>query len=186
MKSRLKSIATLQSGIYAKPDRDGEVFYLQARHFDANGYFDRTLKPDLRLEGKVGNHLLHPGDVLFVAKGYHNFAVNYQSPMGRAVASSVFTIIRVFRPETVMPEYLTWFLNHPRAQAFFKTESRGSDLPSLNQKSLEEFEVLIPSLPKQRAIVAFHALCKKEKGLRQRLEALRDNRDQQLLLQAIQ
>lgn len=186
MKTSLKAVAALHSGIYAKPDRDGEVFYIQARHFDSNGVFDRSILPDLKLEGKIGNHLLRPSDVLLVAKGYHNFAANYQNHMGKAVASSVFTIIRIQEPEAVIPDYLTWYLNHPRAQAFFKTESRGSDLPSLNQKSLEDFEVIIPSLPKQRAIVAFHALCKKERELRQRLETLRDNRDQQLLLQAIQ
>jgi restriction endonuclease S subunit len=176
LKYPLADLAELQSGIYANPERTGDVLYLQARHFNSDGHVDPTFRPDLPLAGN---------DILLAAKGHRNFAVKYRSEIGPAVASSVFTLIRIRQPDAVLPDYLLWFLNQAQTQAYFQSESRGSSLPSLNQKSLESVQVPVPLVSKQRAIVAFAELAKKEKALRQKLEALRDNVNQQLILQSI-
>ena len=34
---KLKNIAKIQTGIYKKPDFDGDIIYLQAKHFYENG-----------------------------------------------------------------------------------------------------------------------------------------------------
>lgn len=186
MKTDLNSITSLQSGIYANPGRDGQVIYLQARHFDLDGRFDPGFKPDLPLEGKIQKHLLKPNDILFAVKGHRNFAVKYSLDIGPAVASSVFTVIRIRHPDQVIPEYLIWYLNQPQSQAYFQAQSQWSTLPSLNQKTLESLEIRLPSLTKQRSIVAFVALTQKEKALHKRLQSLRESRNQHLILQSIQ
>ncbi len=185
MKKLLKAITILNSGIYAKPNLPGEVFYVQARHFDEAGNFDRTLKPDLTLEGKIEKHLLQPGDILLAVKGYNNFAVQYQSPMAKAVASSVFIVIRIKDTRAITPDYLQWYLNHPQTKAWFRRQSRGTDLPSLTQESLENLELTVPSPQRQKTAVEMNALMKKAQGLQQRIDSLRDHRNQRLLLQAI-
>jgi restriction endonuclease S subunit len=185
LKQPLTNLAELQSGIYANPERTGDVLYLQARHFNSDGKVDPGYGPDLPLAGKIGKHLLKADDILLAAKGHRNFAVKYRSEIGPAVASSVFTIIRIRQPDAVLPDYLLWFLNQAQAQAYFQSESRGSSLPSLNQKSVESVQVPVPPVSKQRAIVAFAELAKREKALRQKLEDLRENRNQQLILQSI-
>jgi len=158
---------------------------VQARHFDEAGAFGRTLKPDLILEGKIEKHLLQPGDILFAVKGYNNFAVQYQSHMAKAVASSVFIVIRIKDARVINPDYLQWYLNHPQTKAWCRRQSRGTDLPSLTQESLENLELTIPSLQRQRSVVEMNALMKKAQGLQRRIDSLRDERNQQLLLQAI-
>ncbi len=185
MKTCLKEIADLYSGIYAKPDPSGDVLYVQVRHFDEAGNFDPSTKPDLKLEGKSKKHLLQSGDILFAVKGNKNRAVLYQSHMAKAVASSVFMVIRIRNKQMILPEYLQWYFNHPQTQAWCSRVARGTNLPSITQEVLENLDIAIPSLQKQIKIVAATALMKKEKAILQQIHALRENQNQQILLQAI-
>jgi restriction endonuclease S subunit len=185
LKTNLGSIASLRSGIYAKPERIGVVRYLQAGDFDAFGTYDDTLQPDLEIDDRISNHLLEANDILLVAKGARNVSVAYREGMGKAVASSIFMVVRISRPEIVLSEYLVWYLNHPQSQDYFKSESRGSGIPSLNQQSVEKISISIPSLDKQRAIVEYAELARRENTLRHRLDGLRDQMNQSLLLNAI-
>ena len=112
-------------------------------------------------------------------------SVLYQNHMRKAVASSVFMVIRIRDIRIVLPEYLSWFLNHPQTQAWCKSEARGSSLLSLTQESLENLELSILPIAKQIKILETTALMKKEKALQQHIHSLRENRNQHLLLQAI-
>ncbi len=185
LKKPLKTFARFASGIYAKTNPMGEVLYVQGRHFNSLGQFDKGVLPDLDLDGKISRHLLKQGDILFAIKGHHNFAVQYQKAMGKAVASSIFMIIRIQQQNLILPEYLIWYLNHPQSQNIFRNQSRGSDLPSLNLKTLENFSVEIPSLEKQKSILRLQALSRQEMALRKKIEALRKHHIEQLLFQSI-
>ena len=79
MKVTLKEIANIQTGIFAKPEAEGEIVYLQSKYFDENGKLNSILHPDLK-QGKVTEkHMLRDGDVLFAAKGTKNFATWYEA-----------------------------------------------------------------------------------------------------------
>lgn len=184
MKTSLYNIATIHSGIYAKPDFRGEVYYVQARHFDADLEFDRQVKPDLKLEGKIERHLLRKGDVLLAVKGNDNFAVLYKGIIKPAVASSMFVVIRI-KDYNVLPEYLTWFLNLHSTQKHLQAASRGSDLRSLNQSQVEQIEIVIPSLQKQQNIAQFYSLRKRERILFRQLDELKEQELQSLLITSI-
>ncbi len=90
MKTALKHITNIQTGVFAKPLKEGEIVYLQAKHFDENGQLISFLHPDLLAESISGHHLLQAGDVLFAAKGTKNFAALYESKNLPAVASTFF------------------------------------------------------------------------------------------------
>jgi type I restriction-modification system DNA methylase subunit len=79
LKTTLKHITTIQTGVFAKPIQKGEIVYLQAKHFDENGELSEPLYPDLNAESKIHKHLLKKGDVLFAAKGTKNFAACYEN-----------------------------------------------------------------------------------------------------------
>lgn len=185
MKSKLKAIAQLISGLYTKPDIDGEVYYVQAKHFNSNGDFDFSVKPDLKLEGKIEKHLLKTGDILLVAKGGNNFAVQYKGLIQKAVASSIFIVIRIKDQDAILADYLTWYLNHPQTQLLLKEYSKGSGIPSIAINVLSELEVYIPPLVKQRTIIELYKLRKKEKEITFYLETLREKYIQQQLLNSI-
>ena len=153
MKSKIQDIATLQTGLFAKPLAFGEVVYLQAKHFDEQGNLSETLHPDLSIEDISAKHLLRAGDVLFAAKGTKNFAAVYEEHNLPAVASTSFFVIRLF-DSNVLPEYLAWFLNNLNTQASLKAQAMGTSIPSISKVVLEELEIPVPTIEMQKSVVA--------------------------------
>ena len=160
LKTTLKHIANIQTGIYAQTISSGKVIYLQAKHFDENGNFYDTVLPDLPLDNQTERHLLNNGDIIFSAKGTKNFAAQFEGKNGQCVASSTFLVIRIndkFRSE-ILSEYLVWFINHPRTQEWLKSKARGSSIPSISKTELQELEISIPPVEKQKAILKIDSL----------------------------
>ncbi len=184
MKTALKHITSIQTGVFAKPIQKGEIVYLQAKHFDENGELAEILYPDLEADSKIQKHLLKKGDVLFAAKGTKNFAAWYENEATPAVASTSFFVIRL-HDTNILPGYLTWFLNHPSTQALLKGQARGSSIASISKAVLSELEIPIPNIQKQELILRIFKLRNKEKNLKQQIENLREKEIQHLLINAI-
>ncbi|PWJ54760.1 type I restriction modification DNA specificity protein [Dyadobacter jejuensis] len=165
MKTLLKDIATIQTGLFAKTQEVGEIVYLQAKHFDENGNLLSNIYPDIGSIGIAEKHLLQPGDVLFAAKGSKNFAAVYESHHPAAVASTSFFVIKPWA-SNILPAYLSWLLNNADTQNFIKEHARGTAMQSIRKSVLEEIEVPIPSLEKQHAIIRLVNLADTEKHLR--------------------
>lgn len=165
MKTLLKNIVNIQTGLFAKPSDKGEVVYLQSKHFDESGKLLGELYPDLLADGISEKHLLKDGDVLFAAKGTKNFAAVYENQNPAAVASTSFFVLRSTNNK-ILPEYLTWFLNHPETQKLIKDNARGTAIPSIRKTVLENLEISMPSIEKQRTVITLAALVRKENELR--------------------
>lgn len=185
MKTRIKYIASIQTGIYETPNITGNVYYIQARHFNKEGVFDPTVKPNLKLDDKLKNHLLQSGDILLAAKGLNNFSVVYNNGIGSAVASSMFLVIRVKSPKIISPDYLSWFFNHPQSQKYFQACSKGSAITSITKSVVEDLEIAIPSIEKQKAILKIHNLHLKEIKIKSEIESLREKQIQQHIINAL-
>ena len=178
----LKDIATIASGIYAKPSMTGEAIYLQATYFDAYGRLDATVKPDLKLNSRQQKHLLQDGDILFAAKGLKNFSVIYREVMGRAVASSVFFVIRIEKHSRVNPEFLAWCLNHPESQRYYKAYAKGSSIPSISKKVLEDLDLPIPPMHTQSQILRLQQLHNRERELIEKIDRFKNQVMQALMM----
>lgn len=165
MKKLIKDLVNIQTGLFAKPTDKGEVVYLQSKHFNENGELQSELHPDLLAVDISEKHFLRGGDVLFAAKGTKNFAAVYESQNPTAVASTSFFILRVISKE-ILPNYLSWFLNHPETQKMIKDNARGTAIPSIRKTVLEDIEISIPSIEKQRSIIQLSILMRKEIELR--------------------
>ena len=182
MKSQIKQIAKITSGIYLKGKPSGDVFNLQARDVDENFRFRKGLTPTAFSDLKVGKHYLHQGDVLVASKGNDFFAVVYNEEYFPAVASSIFLVIRNLDTHKVLPEYLSWFINHPKTQHYFKSVSKGTSLPTINKDHLASLEIPLPSVEKQKKIVLFDNLKSRRKKLITQICDLKEKLiDQQLL-----
>ena len=187
MNTILKHIAIVQTGIYAKTVSSGTVVYLQAKHFDESGHLYDTVLPDLPLNNQTEKHLLNDGDVIFAAKGSKNFAAQYESKNGYCVASSTFLVIRIddeFR-SGILSEYLVWFINHPRTQEWLKAKARGSSIPSISKMDLQELEITIPPIDKQKAIVKIDSLQNTERSILKKIQILKEKYIQHRLISAI-
>ena len=181
---RLGNISAIQTGIFAKPIGEGEIVYLQAKHFDESGNLISKLHPDLFFSNVSIKHLLLPGDVIFAAKGLKNFATAYELHNLPAVASTSFFVIRL-QDESVLPRYLAWFMNHPLTQNLLKANAHGTAMASISKAVLQELEISIPSLRTQEIILRISELRKNEKQLARQLEDLKEQQIQQNIFKAL-
>lgn len=184
MKKALKDIATIQSGVFAKPISKGEVVYLQAKHFSETGHLHSTLHPDLKADNISEKHLLKPGDVLFATKGSKNFAAIFENHNEPAVASTSFFVIRLHQ-RNILPEYLVWFINHPVTQKFLKGKAIGTSIVSISKSVLDELEISIPDLQTQKAVLKITELRNEEKKFNNEIQSLREKQIQQQIINAI-
>ncbi|PKP02553.1 MAG: hypothetical protein CVU14_03315 [Bacteroidetes bacterium HGW-Bacteroidetes-9] len=184
LKTLIKNITNIQTGLFAKPTGKGEVVYLQSKHFDEYGNLTALLYSDLNADQISEKHLLIAGDVLFAAKGTKNFAAVYEGNNPPAVASTSFFVIRL-TDEHVIPEFLAWFLNHPQTQSLLKGKARGTSIPSITKSVLENLELAIPTYEKQKLIVRLSKMILKEAELRERILMQRKQLIEQQIINAI-
>ena len=174
MKHKLNNIANLFSGVYLTTDVQPEIYYFQVNHFNKNGEFDKSVKPQISLTERTKKYLLQNDDVLFAAKGLNNFAVVYNIAMGMAVASSSFIIIRI-NPEfksSLSPQYLAWYLSNAKDLGLFQKQT-GTTISSISIKLLMDFEIVIPSIERQNSILRIMLLHDKEMMLMKTLISLK-------------
>jgi hypothetical protein len=184
LKTSLKEIAVIQTGVFARTKSSGEVVYLQAKDFDQNGSLTAQLQPGLRFSDVSQKHLLIPGDILFAAKGSKNFAAVYESHNQPAVASTSFFVIRLITGQC-LPGFLGWYLNSQPALSFLKELAKGTSIPSISKQVLESVVVPLPPLAKQQTILDISALRKRETSLQMEIETLKEKQIQQLILNVI-
>jgi restriction endonuclease S subunit len=161
--------------------------YLQAKHFNENGFFYGAVTPDLPLNNQTEKHLLNEGDIIFAAKGSKNFAAKYEGKNGKSVASSTFLVIRLLEKfkSRIFPEYFVWYINHPKVQEWLKTKARGSSIVSISKTDLQDMEIQIPALEKQKQILVIDSLVNQERELIKQIQSLKEKNIQHRLFTAI-
>jgi len=187
LKITLSQISNIYTGLFTKPLSEGEVVYLQSKHFDENGILKQSLQPDLKTDNIIEKHLLKDEDILFAAKGAKNFAALYENKNTPAVASTTFFVIRLqkeFRNK-IIPGFLVWFMNQPDSQIFLKSRAIGTSMMSISKIALGELEVLIPLVKTQKTILQIHKLHNKEKKIQLKIAMLREQQIQQQIINSI-
>lgn len=109
-----------------------------------------------KLTGKRKPEWLRDEDVLFAAKGYHNWAVLVSGAPDQSVCSPLYFHLRVSRLDLVRPDFLAWFINQERAQAYLATGAMGSGTPNIRRDVLEKMEVKLPPLDQQSKLMALY------------------------------
>lgn len=184
MNTLLQNIAQIQTGVFAKTVAKGDVVYLQPKYYDDDGMLTTKVVPDLNSMGISDNHILRSGDILFAAKGNRNFATCFMDRELKAAASTSFFVIRI-HDTNVLPEFLTWYVNHPRTMTHLKAFARGSSIPSISKDVLNDLEIRIPRMDKQKLISKIDELRSKEKRMLMGLLSLRQTLNEQQLYNAL-
>ncbi len=161
MKQYLKQLASIRTGYPGQPEKDGEVSFLQLRQFNEDGIL---ISPDaevIKLTDKLLPHLLKNGDVLLVAKGNRLFASLFTNDQIPTIASSSFFVITPVGKH-VYPAYLAAILNAPQNKNALLQLGAGSNIFSIRKSELEDFEIPVPPLAKQKQIAKVAALHQQE------------------------
>ena len=152
----------------------GSHYLMQAK--DVDGTLLRYQTDQLiRFEPTLSrsDRCLQSGDLLFMAKGAHNFTVELHEFPEPALAAACFFIIRLSSPE-ILPGYVSWYLNQaPVAQYLVLHSGRGVHMPVVRRAVLENIDVPVPSLTVQTTIAEMNALLFEEMNLLQRLASKR-------------
>jgi hypothetical protein len=112
---------------------------------------------------------LEVNDILLQMRGGKYFAVHLRELPAPAVANQHFFILRC-KPE-ILPEFLTWQLNHGPAQQYFLQNEAGSAQRSLRRTDIENLPLVVPSLQEQRLFANIAETCRREnEALRARIE----------------
>ena len=181
MKSIIKHIAEIKTGVFAKPEAVGDIVYLQSKYFTDEGELLQTLISDIILDKISNKHILNTGDVLFAAKGNKNFASCFININFNAVASTSFFVIRLISTN-ILPEYLTWYLNQSHILEFLKSKAIGTSTQSISKVALGDLEIIFPNIKKQRTILELTKLRSNEKKIRKRIDDLSGNLFQQKII----
>src|SRR5437667_8846670 len=112
---KLSTLCSIRSGYpfrgRIEHDANGIVRVIQMRDFD---YRNMTISNNLtrvKEERGMEKHFLKSGDVILVAKGFNNFAIEVGPRETQTLASGSFVILRIEDTQRILPGYLEWYLN---------------------------------------------------------------------------
>lgn len=182
---KLQNIVKIKSGVFAKGDVNPDLYYIQSTDFNKQLEWGENLNYILAKSDKFKHHILSKGDILFAAKGKAFFAVVYDQKFAPAVASSTFLVLQL-QTSLVVPEYIAWFLNHPKTQTQLLSLARGTAISSISKSTLEQIEIPIPNLLKQKSILEISNLQVKEKILQRKIMKLKQEYLDELTYKSIQ
>jgi restriction endonuclease S subunit len=120
------------------------------------------------MEKPKEHHLVKPGDLIFRSRGLTTKSAILLDDPGTAVVAAPLLRIRV-KDRDLMPEYLNWFISQKPAQAFFASQAKGTTQKMISKETLEDLEVFLPPLDRQRTIVALASLAEEEQHIMNKL-----------------
>jgi restriction endonuclease S subunit len=172
MKIGLGKIADVQAG-YSFRSRlesleSGAVSVIQMKDLtDENRVCcEELVKVDMEIP--KAHHLLRPGDIIFRSRGLVTNSAIMLDALDAAVLAAPLLRIRC-NNSVVMPEYLNWYINQKPAQSYLRSCAEGTALKMISKQSLENLEILVPSMERQRLISELAALVEQEQGLMKKL-----------------
>lgn len=142
---------------------DGDARVVQMKDVDPEIGISWKNTIQTRLEGRKQPNWLKDEDVLFVARGSRNIAIYLTQVPEQMVCSPHFYHIHVKPDVDLLPEFLAWQLNQEPAQTYFARSAEGTLQRNIRRPILEFTEISLPSLEKQKTIIALNKVMKKEK-----------------------
>ncbi|HED14318.1 MAG TPA: hypothetical protein ENI62_11815 [Gammaproteobacteria bacterium] len=176
IRADLKSIADIQVGYQArdrvKESTRGTHYLIQSKDFDSL----HRLHPENLItffpERNPENYSVRKKDVLFQARGVEHFAYCIEDDLSDTLAAGSFYILRMQSKE-LLPLYLAWWLNQAKAQAWLRTQARGTGISFISKHTLSRLQITIPPLTIQKKVVKIVTLARREQFLLDRLAQTR-------------
>lgn len=169
MKIKVKELATVQMG-YSFRSRleaveDGGVAVIQMKDLRDDNTVDCGALAMIGMDDVKRHHLARRGDLIFRTRGLLSTSAILLDDPGQAVVAAPLLRIRVLEPQAVLPEYLNWYIGQRDAQVFLAGRARGTAQRMIDKQAIEELEIALPTLEKQKAIVELASLVAREQAL---------------------
>lgn len=180
-RKKLQEIATIQAGypfrgrISEVPGGPVKVVQMRDMNFDTKIDWELVMRTSYPKGRNTG--CLKQGDIVFLARGGRFMAQALKDVPDETICSPHFFVIRSLRPEELSPEFLSWQINQAPAQQYLRREAVGSGQLSVRRPVLENLEVAIPAIDRQRQLLELADLIRLEQKVTAKILA---NRQQQL------
>lgn len=171
MRHKLKDLATVSTGFSfrkkVQENMNGNIFVLQVKDLDDADRIDVKTTIKTNIDDVPDKYYLTADDIIFKSRGAYNRAAYTKTDKQlfyNVVIAAPLMIIRVDTTK-VEPAYIAWYVNKTSSQLYFDKEAKGTGIRMISKKTLDELDVVVPSLEKQRQIVAMQELIEREKKL---------------------
>ena len=174
----MKKIATVQTGYSFRSRLEsintGAIAVIQMKDLTSTNRVccDELVRLDMEIP-KI-HHLVKPGDLIFRSRGLTANSALLADDPGAAVLAAPLLRIRV-TSNRILPEYLNWFISQLPAQSYFASCAEGTALKMISKQSLENLDVFVPSVARQRLIVEVTTLVEEEQRI---MKVLAEKRSQ--------
>lgn len=118
-------------------------------------------------------YLLRAGDLVFRSRGLDNSFSLVTSALGPATTIAPMMFLRISEPERTLPAYLHWWLNRPATRRQIDERAQGGTIRMISAGALEDLPVELPTVQRQKEIVALVQLSQFEAQLTKQLEGKR-------------
>jgi len=176
---KIKQIAAVQMGYSFRARLEaassGDVAVIQMKDLLHDNTVDCNELVRIDLGAVKEHHLVNRGDLVFRSRGLVNTAAVLLEDPGRAVVAAPLFRIRINKSDRILPEYLNWYISQRDAQVFLTSRAKGTVQKMISKEAIEDMEVTVPSLEKQKDIVELAALSAREQTI---LSELAEKREQ--------
>jgi restriction endonuclease S subunit len=172
VKVKLKDISLIQMGYSFRTRLEsmdtGTVSVIQMKDLTDQNRVDKNTLVLVDMETPKAHHLVKPGDLIFRSRGLTTTSAILLDNPGTAVVAAPLLRIRI-KDHVILPEYLNWYISQKPAQTFFASQAKGTAQRMISKEALEELEVFVPPLDRQRAIVSLASLAEEEQHIMEKL-----------------
>ncbi|CAH2029875.1 hypothetical protein [Trichlorobacter ammonificans] len=189
MKTVLKNITSIQAG-YSFRSRlesteNGSLAVIQMKDLTSANLVCCDELARVNIETPKAHHLVRPGDLIFRSRGLTSNSALLTTDPGDAVLAAPLLRIRITSKQ-VLPEYLNWYISQPPAQSYLASCAEGTALKMISKQSLQNLEVFVPSIARQRLVVEMALLAVEEQRILKTLAEKRNHYISSTLLQLAQ
>lgn len=168
---KLGDIADIITGLVVKRkeaakgyDLYSEYKLLTLKSINQNGWFiEENLEKFKSLEEIDQKYLTSAGDVI-VRMSYPYTSISISKKQENMVVPSLFVIVRTTN-KSLLPEYISLYLNSDKMKKQYSKESSGSVIQTLKTSSFKNLEIPFLELNFQEKAIQLNDLMKKEKIL---------------------
>lgn len=172
---KIKDFCQVKSGFQGKPTQGNIYSQIKLKDVDKEGNIDYSNLSEFECKEIPLRFLLEKNDIIFKAKCADNSAALIDVNLANTVATAHFLVLTIQDTNQVDPTYLTMYLNSDYAQSYFKLNAQGATVPMIRLSTLQELDVLLPPIEKQREIAETYRLVKEEKAIMEQLIQNREN-----------
>lgn len=189
MKKLLHTIATVLTGYSFRsriePTSSGAIAVIQMKDLTETNRVNCSELTRIDSEQLRPHHFVKRGDLIFRSRGLSNSTALLADDLGSAVLAAPLLRIRI-TSNALLPEYLNWYISQPPAQSYLTSCAEGTALKMISKQSLENLEVVVPSIARQRLIIEMASLEAEEQRILKTLMGKRNHYISSKLLELAQ